>query len=137
MSAAATGSGVGAAASGAGTSTSPLSDPEAVLLKSSISQILTFPGWARLDFIVLFSIASIMGSVLNYSIFLCTTLNSALTTAVIGCLKNVLTTYVGMIFFTDYTFDWANFAGLNISIAGSLYYTYITLIKGERGFGGN
>jgi len=112
-----------------------LPDTEVLILQSTISQIMDYPGWQRLDFIVLFVAASLMGSILNYSIFLCTTLNSALTTAVIGCLKNVLTTYAGMVFFTDYVFGWSNFFGLNISIAGSLYYTYITLFKGEKGYG--
>ena len=110
-------------------------DSEFLLMDSTITKILAFPGWARPDFLALFLVASIMGSILNYSIFVCTTLNSALTTAVIGCLKNVLTTYVGMLFFADYLFQWTNFVGLNISILGSLYYTYITLFKGHGGYG--
>ena len=127
-----------AAIAGSGVGVATLENPangDAVLLQSTISQILDHPGWQRLDFILLFLAASLMGSILNYSIFLCTTLNSALTTAVIGCLKNVLTTYVGMLFFTDYRFGLANFCGLNLSIAGSLYYTWITLFRGEKGFG--
>ena len=111
-------------------------DPNLQPIDSTITKIMAFPGWSRPDFLFLFLLASFMGSILNYSIFLCTTLNSALTTAVIGCLKNVLTTYVGMVLFADYRFQWTNFAGLNISIAGSLYYTYITLVKGDRGYGG-
>ena len=102
---------------------------------STISKIMLFEGWAKPDFLALFLIAAFLGSVLNYSIFLCTTINSALTTAVVGCLKNVLTTYIGMIVFPDYVFEWMNFIGLNISIAGSLYYTYFTMFKGFQGFG--
>jgi hypothetical protein len=102
---------------------------------STISKIMVFDAWAKPDFLIMFFSAAFMGSVLNYSIFLCTTVNSALTTAVVGCLKNVLTTYIGMMIFSDYVFEWYNFIGLNVSIAGSLYYTYVTIFKGIQGFG--
>ena len=107
----------------------------AVAIKSTIDEVMSFAHWTDWQFICLFSLAAIMGSVLNYSIFLCTTINSALTTAVIGCLKNVLTTYIGMLVLGDYVFHWINFFGLNVSIAGSLYYTYSTIFKGLAGFG--
>lgn len=90
-------------------------------------EIYSFPGWNDWTFCFLFVTAALLGSVLNYSIFLCTTTNSALTTAVIGCLKNVLVTYFSMLFLPDYQFHLMNFIGLNISILGSIYYTYITL----------
>jgi len=98
-------------------------------------EIFDFEGWSQIDFVAMFITAALMGSILNYSIFLCTTYNSALTTTVIGCLKNVLTTYIGMLFMGDYEFTWLNFIGLNVSITGSLYYTYVTMIKGTPGFG--
>ena len=101
--------------------------PAAALLVSSCTKVLTHPAWADPHFVALFVFSATMGSVLNYSIFLCTSVNSALTTAVVGCLKNILTTYVGMVFFSGYTFSWLNFAGINISVAASLYYTFVTL----------
>lgn len=107
-----------------------------IVLQSTLFKVTELSLWFQWDFLLLFFVASLFGSVLNYSIFLCTSHNSALTTSVIGCLKNVLTTYVGMFVFSDYTFNLLNFIGLNISILGSLYYTYITLFKGVQGFGG-
>lgn len=109
---------------------------EALPIKmSKISTVWVYHRWAEPDFCFLFLCSAFLGTLLNYAIFLCTTINSALTTAVIGCLKNVATTYISMIILPDYVFGHLNFIGLNISIIGSLYYTYITIFKGDRGFG--
>lgn len=103
--------------------------------QSTFHKITLYDNWTDFNFLFLFLFASCCGSILNYATFLCTSYNSALTTSVIGCLKNVATSYIGMILFHDYHFNWINFVGVNISIAGSLYYTYVTLFKGIAGFG--
>eukprot|EP01040_Poterioochromonas_malhamensis_P004877 gene4877-5231_t len=102
---------------------------------STLEKVYEYDHWGNPYFLSTFILAASMGSVLNYSIFLCTTTNSALTTAVVGALKNIITTYIGMIAFSDYTFTWVNFIGINLSVCGSLYYTYMILFKGATGFG--
>jgi solute carrier family 35 protein len=76
-----------------------------------------------------FSFSLVMGVVLNYAVFLCTQLNSATTTCVTGSLKNILVAYASIFFMGNYTFDWTNFMGLNISMGGSLYYAWAKLTK--------
>lgn len=49
--------------------------------------VRSFIHWEEPQFLLSFCLAAGMGSILNYSIFLCTLYNSALTTTVVGCLK--------------------------------------------------
>ncbi|CAM9941376.1 unnamed protein product [Phaeothamnion confervicola] len=58
---------------------------------AEIARALDFPFWDDWRFRATFAVASGMGCVLNYATFLCTSVNSALTTAVVGALKNVVT----------------------------------------------
>lgn len=96
-----------------------------------IASTLEFPDWTNLFFILQFILSCIMGFVLLYSMLLCTLYNSALTTTIIGCLKNICVTYLGMVIGGDYIFSWLNFVGLNLSVIGSLVYTWLTFRKKE------
>lgn len=93
---------------------------------NSLLKCFAFPHWSSPPFLLCFFASSVMGCVMQYSSIHCTNVNSALTTTVVGCLKNVLTAYIGMLM-VDYRFTWLNFVGLNISILGSVYYSFVRL----------
>jgi solute carrier family 35 protein len=91
-------------------------------LVGTMLMLVTLPWWyvpVEMNGLVL--ISSLLAGLLQFTILYCTKYNSALTTSVIGVMKNVVTTYVGMIWL-GYTFDPMNFIGINLSLFGGILY---------------
>lgn len=101
-------------------------------LTGELRRAYEYDHWSNPLFYYQFFASCFMGFVLTYSTFLCTQYNSALTTAMVGCFKNVFVSYLGMFIGGDYIFSVLNCIGINISIIGSIYYTYIIFAKKDE-----
>lgn len=99
------------------------------LIAGDFASAYDFPDWKNYLFVSQFIMSCIMGFLLTYSSILCTHYNSALTVTIIGCIKNVFVSYIGIIVGGDYIFSWLNMLGINISTVGSLVYAYIVFKK--------
>ncbi|KAM3611769.1 uncharacterized protein V6R79_023985 [Siganus canaliculatus] len=91
-----------------------------------LHKAVTFEDWVKATFVLCFLMSCFMGFVLMYSIVLCSYYNSALTTTVVGAIKNVAVAYIGIFVGGDYVFSWTNFLGLSICMSGGLAYSYLT-----------
>ncbi|XP_072165654.1 uncharacterized protein [Diadema setosum] len=82
-----------------------------------------------LEFYTTFAFVVSAGSVLNYSMFLCTTMNSALTTSIVGVMKGVVTTIIGIFTFGGVTLTTFFVLGTSLNITGALWYTYARYVE--------
>ncbi|KAG9456024.1 hypothetical protein H6P81_000532 [Aristolochia fimbriata] len=77
-----------------------------------------------LPFLVILILSLVMGIVLNFTMFWCTIVNSALTTTIVGVLKGVGSTTLGFVLLGGVQVHALNVTGLVINTAGGIWYSY-------------
>lgn len=85
---------------------------------------LLFAKAHSLSFLVILILSLVMGIALNFTMFLCTIVNSALTTTIVGVLKGVGSTTLGFILLGGVQVRALNVTGLIINTAGGIWYSY-------------
>jgi len=71
--------------------------------------------------------------VLNYATFLCTTLNSGVTTSITGQMSKLVTMTVGLFIFVNHTYSNMTLVGLFVGLISSFWYAYIKFAEGRSG----
>ncbi|KAL5697931.1 UDP-N-acetylglucosamine transporter ugnt1 [Ranunculus cassubicifolius] len=99
-------------------------------IRGDLERTLNFPFLYSPGFLIVMLFSCIMAFFLNYSIFLNTTLNSALTQTMCGNMKDLFTIGIGWILFGGLPFDLLNVIGQFLGFFGSGLYAYCK-IKGK------
>ncbi|XP_066911261.1 uncharacterized protein [Clytia hemisphaerica] len=94
------------------------------LWNGSLLQAARFEGFKDSSFNMSFMINVSMGCVLNYSLFLCATMNSALTTSVVGVVKGVITSIIGFFTFGGVPPSALTLGGVSMNALGGALYTF-------------
>ena len=89
----------------------------------AITQAISSHGaWYTL---LLLATCSLSGVALNFSMFLCTSLNSALTTTIVGTLKGVVATTLGFFLLGGVEMHAVNVAGIVLNATGGAMYSVV------------
>lgn len=97
-------------------------------VRGDLEMTMNFSSLLSPGFLVVLLLSCILAFFLNYSIFLNTTLNSALTQTICGNLKDLFTITLGWIIFGGLPFDILNVIGQLLGFLGSGLYAYYKLI---------
>jgi solute carrier family 35 protein len=112
-----------------------LSLPFVVLVgfvKSEYTAAYAYPNWSDAYFLFNFTMACALGAFLNYSIFVCTVVNSALTLTVSGQAKSLFTVAFGFFAFGGVKLTALNAFGIALNTVGSTTYSAIKYAEKAR-----
>ncbi|XP_022938174.1 nucleotide-sugar uncharacterized transporter 3-like [Cucurbita moschata] len=98
-----------------------------ISIRGDIETTLNFRYLSSFGFQTVMLLSCIMAFLINYFVFLNTTLNSALTQTVCGNLKDVFSIGLGWFLFGGLPFDFFNVLGQSLGFLGSCLYAYCKL----------
>lgn len=96
-------------------------------IRGDLRMTMDFPYLFAPGFLIVLLLSCMLAFLLNYSIFLNTTLNSAVTQTICGNLKDLFTISLGWMFFGGLPFDLLNVIGQLLGFIGSGLYAYFKL----------
>ncbi|KAJ0681459.1 putative sugar phosphate transporter domain-containing protein [Helianthus annuus] len=96
-------------------------------IRGDLRMTMNFPYLFAPGFLIVLLLSCMLAFLLNYSIFLNTTLNSAVTQTICGNLKDIFTIALGWMFFGGLPFDLLNVIGQILGFVGSGLYAYFKL----------
>ncbi|CAL1543256.1 unnamed protein product [Lymnaea stagnalis] len=94
------------------------------VLNGEITSISQYKHFGEFNFLAMFFFSISVGMMLNYSLFLCTSLTSALTTSVVGGLKALVQTIIGLFTFGGISHNWATYIGITMNLTGGIAYIW-------------
>ena len=92
--------------------------------KGEMSDMKDLSHYTNISFLTVFMLTIILGCLLNYSLFLCTSLTSALTTSVVGGIKALAQTVIGLFTFGGVSHKLPTGLGIFISMVGTFGYVF-------------
>ncbi|KAL0552732.1 hypothetical protein IC582_011857 [Cucumis melo] len=98
-----------------------------ITIRGDVETTLNFRYLFSFGFQCVMLLSCIMAFLINYFVFLNTTLNSALTQTVCGNLKDVFSIGVGWFLFGGLPYDFLNIVGQSLGFMGSCLYAYCKL----------
>lgn len=109
----------------------------ATYLQCDFEEIFNFEHWKSPRFLLCFIFSCCSAVALNYSQMQCTRYTSALTTSILGVIKNIIVTYAGMFVGGDYVYTGLNFTGVTIGAIGATLYVILTYHNSKAKSGAN
>merc|ERR1711988_1358086 len=94
------------------------------LFSSEWSRLQVYPNWDKPSFYIILFCSCVQAFLINYTTFWCTTVNSPLTTSIVGQLSKILTIAFGYLMMTDAeTITVWNVIGVLVGLFGSVAYS--------------